>query len=57
MADQVDIINLSFGFSGVVTSYTATQVQSAFGLTIDALAQQNKSLGERSIFVFSAGNA
>jgi subtilisin family serine protease len=57
MADQVDIINLSFGFSGVVTSYTATQVQSAFGLTIDALAQQNKSLGDRSIFVFSAGNA
>ena len=57
MADQVDIINLSFGFSGVITSYTATQVESAFGLTIDALAQQNKSRGERSIFVFSAGNA
>jgi len=57
MADQVDIINLSFGFSGVVTSYTATQVESAFGLTIDALAQQNKSRGQRSIFVFSAGNA
>ena len=57
MADQVDIINLSFGFSGVVTSYTAAQVESAFGLTIDALAQQNKSRSERSIFVFSAGNA
>ena len=57
MADQVDIINLSFGFSGVVTSYTAAQVELAFGLTIDALAQQNKSRSERSIFVFSAGNA
>ena len=57
MADQVDIINLSFGFSGVVTSYTATQVESAFGLTIEALAQQNKSRSQRSIFVFSAGNA
>ncbi len=57
MAEQVDIINLSFGFSGVVTSYTAAQVESAFGLTIDALAQQNKSRSERSIFVFSAGNA
>jgi subtilisin family serine protease len=57
MADQVDIINLSFGFSGVVTSYTEAQVESAFGLTIDALAQQNKSRSERSIFVFSAGNA
>lgn len=57
MADQVDIINLSFGFSGVVTSYTASQVESAFGLTIEALAQQNKSRSQRSIFVFSAGNA
>ena len=57
MADQVDIINLSFGFSGVITSYTAAQVESAFGLTIAALAQQNKSPSQRSIFVFSAGNA
>ena len=57
MADQVDIINLSFGFSGVITSYTAAQVESAFGLTIDALAQQNKPRSQRSIFVFSAGNA
>ncbi len=57
MADQVDIINLSFGFSGVITSYTAAQVESAFGLTIDALAQQNKPRSQRSIFAFSAGNA
>jgi subtilisin family serine protease len=57
MADQVDIINLSFGFSGIITSYTAAQVESALGLTIDALRQQNKSRSQRSIFVFSAGNA
>jgi len=57
MADQVDIVNLSFGFSGVITSYNATQVESAFGLTIDALAQQDKARSERTIFVFSAGNA
>jgi subtilisin family serine protease len=57
MADQVDIINLSFGFSGIITSYTAAQVKSALGLTIDALRQQNKPRSQRAIFVFSAGNA
>ena len=57
MADQVDIINMSFGFAGVITSYSATQVEAAFGRSIDALSQQNKSRGQRSIFVISAGNA
>lgn len=57
MADQVDIINMSFGFAGVISSYSATQVEAAFGRSIDALSQQNKSRGQRSIFVISAGNA
>ena len=57
MADQVDIVNMSFGFSGVITSYSEAQVESAFGRSIDALSQQNKSRGQRSIFVISAGNA
>ena len=57
MADQVDIINLSFGFPGVITSYSTTQIESAFSLSLDALRQSNRSRGERSIFVISAGNA
>ena len=57
MANQVDIINMSFGFSGVISSYSAAQVEAAFGRSIDALSQQNKSRGQRSIFVISAGNA
>lgn len=56
MADQVDIVNMSFGFSSVITSYSEAQVESAFGRSIDALSQQNKSRGQRSIFVISAGN-
>ena len=57
MANQADIINMSFGFSGVITSYSATEIESAFSLSIDALRQLNKSRGNRSIFVIAAGNA
>lgn len=57
MADQVDIINLSFGFSGVVTSYSTTSINGALSQTINALRQKDTSLGNRTIFVISAGNA
>jgi subtilisin family serine protease len=57
MANQSEIINMSFGFSGVITSYTAAQVGSAFSASIDALRQFNKNRGDRSIFVIAAGNA
>jgi subtilisin family serine protease len=57
MAEKMDIINMSFGFSGVISAYSATQVDAALGNSIDALSQQHKSWGERSIFVISAGNA
>jgi subtilisin family serine protease len=57
MANQSEIINMSFGFSGVITSYTAPQIESAFSASIDALKQLNKNRGDRSIFVIAAGNA
>jgi len=57
MANQVDIINMSFGFSGVVTSYSAASIENSLGNTVDALRQQNKAQGDRAIFVISAGNA
>ena len=57
MANQVDIVNMSFGVSGVVTSYTAASIENFLGNTIDALRQQNKAQGDRAIFVISAGNA
>ena len=57
MANQSEIINMSFGFSGVITSYSATDIESAFSASLDALRQSNKNRGDRSIFVIAAGNA
>ena len=57
MANQVDIVNMSFGFSGVVTSYSADSIANSLGNTVNALRQQNKAQGDRAIFVISAGNA
>ena len=57
MANQVDIVNMSFGFSGVVTSYSAPSVENAFSLLLDSLRQQNTPRSDRAIFVISTGNA
>lgn len=57
MTDEVDIINMSFGFPGLVTDYSAETIEQNLGNTIEALRQNNKSLGNRSIFVIAAGNA
>lgn len=57
MANRNPIVNMSFGFSGVITSYSSAEIESAFSLSLDALRQQNKSRGNRSIFVVAAGNA
>ena len=57
MSSQVDIINMSFGFSGVVTSYSAASIENAFGTMVDALRQQNNPRGNRALFVISTGNA
>ena len=57
MTDEVDIINISFGFPGLVTDYSAETIEQNLGNTIEALRQDSKSLGNRSIFVIAAGNA
>ena len=57
MTSQVDIINMSFGFSGVVTAYSAASIENAFGAMVDALRQQNTPRGNRALFVISTGNA
>lgn len=57
MTNQVDIINMSFGFSGVVTAYSAASIENGLSNTLDALRQQHKSRGNRAIFVISTGNA
>lgn len=57
MANQAQIVNMSFGFSGVITDYSAADIESAFSASLDALRQFNKPRGDRSIFVIAAGNA
>ena len=57
MANQAQIVNMSFGFAGVITSYSAADIESAFSASLDALRQFNKPRGDRSIFVIAAGNA
>ena len=52
MADQVDIINLSFGFSGVITSYSAASINSALSQAVKALRQKDISPGNRTIGQF-----
>lgn len=57
MTNRSEIINMSFGFAGVITSYSAAEIESAFSTSLNALRQSNKSRGDRSIFVIAAGNA
>lgn len=57
MANQVPIVNMSFGFAGAVTEFNAAEINTAFPRTLNALRQANKVLADRSIFIVSAGNA
>lgn len=51
------IVNHSFGYEGVVTSYTAAQYRAAFGRTIDSLIQAGTADSEKIILVWAAGNS
>ena len=57
IANLADIVNLSFGFSGVVTSFSGASINSTLSNMLDSLRQNNKSAEDRSIFVVAAGNA
>ena len=52
---RVDILNLSFGYSGIIDSYSGQQLRANFGDTIAALAQSGST--EKTILVWNAGNA
>ena len=57
MSGRVDIINMSFGFSGVITDYSAASIRAGMPDILRALTQADTALGDRSIFVIAAGNA
>ena len=54
---DVDIVNNSYGYSGNIIDYTETQIRSAFPRTIREMAQQDVPDYQKTIYVWSAGNA
>ena len=53
--DGVDILNLSFGFQGLVEHYSEEAIRNAFSDTIEVWEQADAE--EKSILVWAAGNA
>ena len=52
---NIDVLNLSLGFSGIIDNYTETDLRANFSNAIAALEQQNVS--EKTIVVIAGGNA
>ena len=52
---NIDVLNLSFGFSGIIDNYTETDLRANFSNAIEALEQKNVS--EKTIVVIAGGNA
>ena len=55
LGKDLDILNLSFAFSGCIERYTKEQLHTNYGRTIQALAQSGEQ--EKTILVWAAGNA
>ena len=53
-ARKVDILNLSFGYQGLIARYTEQELRDNYGGTIAALAQGDAE--EKAILVWAAGN-
>ena len=54
-ARKVDILNLSFGYQGLIDGYTEQELRESYGSTIAALAQA--AADEKTILVWAAGNS
>ena len=52
---DLDILNLSFGYSGGIENYSEQDLRRNYGRTIAALAQTGRQ--EKTILVYAAGNA
>ena len=52
---NIDVLNLSFGFSGIIENYSETDLRTNFSKAIEALEQKNVS--EKTIVVIAGGNA
>ena len=56
-ARAIDFVNVSVGYDGLITGYTATGLRANFGSAIAALAQANRNRADRIVFVMAGGNA
>ena len=54
---EVSAINLSIGFSGSIEDYSETEIRAAFPHIIEAISQMSTPAGERTVYVWAAGNA
>ena len=55
---SVDILNLSFGFNGIIDDYSEQELRDSFGPAISTLAQADRADEEdKTILVWAAGNA
>ena len=52
---NIDVLNLSFGFNGIIENYTESELRTNFSNAIEALEQRNVS--EKTIIVIAGGNA
>ena len=55
--NRPDVVNMSFGFSGLIEKYTGDELRTHFGQTIAVAGQAEVPAAERSLLVSAAGNA
>ena len=55
LSQDLDILNLSFGYQGGIENYSAQDLDKHYSRTIEALTQDGRS--EKTILVWAAGNA
>ncbi len=55
LSQRIDVLNLSFGWAGIIENYSESYLRRNIPLTIAQLAQSNKR--DKTILVFAAGNS
>ena len=56
VAQNVTVVNGSFGYQGNINDYSEENIREAFPKTIEVLAQSQKADEDKTIFVWAAGN-
>lgn len=54
--EDIDITNMSFGFDGLIENYHAADLRTHMGRIISKVAQNDRTLAEKTLIVISASN-